>query len=52
MKFIGEFFAKHCALFAWQIYFGKIDPRCQFHQHFLRAFFVQIYCQSQNITRK
>ncbi len=28
-------------------------PNCgQFHQRFLRAFFVQIFYQSQNITRK
>ncbi len=26
--------------------------RCQFHQHFTRAFFVRIFCQSQNVTRK
>ncbi len=24
----------------------------QFHQHFSRAFFVRIFCQSQNVTRK
>ncbi len=24
----------------------------QFHQHFTRAFFIQIFCQSQNVTRK
>ncbi len=28
------------------------ETRSQFHQHFLRAFFVQIFCQSQNVTRK
>jgi len=28
------------------------ESRCQFHQHFTRAFFVQIFCQSQNVTRK
>jgi len=26
--------------------------RCQFHQRYTRAFFVQIFQQSQNITRK
>ncbi len=25
---------------------------CRFHQHFLRAFFVRIFRQSQNVTRK
>ncbi len=24
----------------------------QFHQHFMRAFFKQIFCQRQNVTRK
>ncbi len=29
---------------------GKLSR--QFHQHFTRAFFVRIFCQSQNVTRK
>jgi len=29
-----------------------IDTNRQFHQHFMRAFFVQIFRQSQNVTRK
>jgi len=39
-------------LFAWQTKFGEINPRCQFHQHFMRAFFIQKFIQSQNVTRK
>ncbi len=34
---------------------GKIDVmpfRGQFHQHLTRAFFVRIFCQRQNVTRK
>jgi len=36
----------------------KTDPtknarsRSQFHQHLKHVFFVQIFCQSQNVTRK
>jgi len=32
--------------------FDRIDSCRQFHQHFSRAFFVRIFCQSQNVTRK
>jgi len=28
------------------------ETRCQFHQHFRRAFFVRKFVQSQNVTRK
>jgi len=37
---------------AGQIYVGEIDPCSQFHQRFTRTFFVRIFCQSQNVTRK
>jgi len=33
-------------------YVDEIDPCCQFHQRFTCAFFVRIFCQSQNVTRK
>ncbi len=30
----------------------ELDTRCQFHQCFIRAFFVQKFVQSQNVIRK
>ncbi len=30
---------------------GEIDTCCQFHQHFLHAYFVQKFVQSQNLNR-
>ena len=35
-----------------RIFVGEIDSCSQFHQHFTRAFFVQKFVQSQNVTRK
>jgi hypothetical protein len=31
---------------------GEIDPWCQFHQRFLRAFFVRIFGAKPNATRE
>ncbi len=33
-------------------YLGETDPLCRFHQRFTPAFFVRIFSQSQNVTRK
>ncbi len=32
-------------------YIVKFLPCRQFHQHYMRTFFVQIFCQSKNVTR-
>ncbi len=44
--------------FIWKCFFCffmvkvSCTYRCQFHQHFTRAFFIRIFCLSQNVTRK
>jgi len=33
------------------LYVYSIGPRCQFHQHYSRAFFIRIFQYSKNVTR-
>jgi len=35
-----------------EMYATQLCSRCQFHQCFTHKFFVQIFCQSQNVTGK
>jgi len=43
---------KHFCMKKAVVNIDEIDTSRQFQKHFMRAFFVQFFCQSQNVTRK
>jgi hypothetical protein len=44
LQFVFVIFGQRNFAKSYPSYVGEIDCRCQFHQHFMRAFFMQNFC--------